>query len=417
MKFSTRLPLMLLFAILSAEGCDVYGQVISRAEYFFDTDPGPGYGTPLPVPAPAEEVDFTTSISTAGLQPGYHILFIRTRSSDDHWSLYEQREFVIEASSLQTAEYFFDLDPGVGNGIPLTVSAGQLSFSRSIATTGLSDGEHVLFIRTKLADQWSLAEPMSFYIKTKIVEAEYFIDNDPGLDNGNPIAISRIADEINVTATIGVGNLSSGVHNLFVRTKDVFGNWSLYEVQNFTVDPALPVELVDLQALVTEDQDVLLTWKTLSENVSHYFSAMHSQDGKVFSEFTRIEAAGESRIPRNYSAVDNHPNGGNNYYQLKMVDLDGQTSLSKIVVARIEKAGRAEIYPNPVRDQWIIDFSRDDDKGERIVDLVDMNGSKKFSVTTNQRVLHLTRDGLPSGTYLLKITAGRQSKFYKISFE
>src|SRR5687767_10171544 len=72
------------------------GQTISRAEYFFDTDPGLGNGTTLAVPFPSDNVVFTPAISTSGLDPGYHVLFIRTKSSDGLWSLYEHQQFIIE---------------------------------------------------------------------------------------------------------------------------------------------------------------------------------------------------------------------------------------------------------------------------------------------------------------------------------
>lgn len=393
----------------------LHGQNISGAEYFFDSDPGVGNGTPINIIAPSGEVTFPATISTTGLEPGYHILYVRTKSSDDLWSLYEYREFIIE-SPIQQAEYFFDEDPGVGNGTALAVLPGAQSITSTIPTTGLDDGEHLLFLRTRQAGQWSLSEPIAFYIQTRIVEAEYFIDTDPGLGNGISIAVGSPSDEVNITASVSVGALASGVHYLFVRTKDIFGNWSFYEGQEFTIDPALPVELKDLTATVTAEKNVAVTWSTLVEKMSDHFSVMRSEDGQSFSAFAQVAAAGESRIPRNYSAVDHHPLAGNNYYRLKMVDIDGQYSFSNIVVARLSEGIGAAIYPNPIVENWVIDFSQSEKTETRSVDLFDLNGRKKISFITNEKIIQMNRDGISSGIYVLKVTSADGTTTYKINF-
>src|SRR5688572_12841799 len=139
-------------------------QDIVRAEYFFDVDPGHGNGTPLTVPAAGSLVSFTASISTTGLDPGYHVLFVRTKSLGGPWSLYEPREFTIEGS-ITEAEYFFDDDPGIGNGTAMTVStpADLAALTAAIPTTGLQPGYHLLFVRTRTTGgPWSLYDPREF---------------------------------------------------------------------------------------------------------------------------------------------------------------------------------------------------------------------------------------------------------------
>jgi hypothetical protein len=114
-------------------------QNINEAEYFFDTDPGVGNGFPLTVGTAADSVSFTGSINTTGLATGQHFLFIRTRNTNGIWSLYEHQSFYIK-NSIVKAEYFFDTDPGVGNGtnIPVTATLDSLTFTSTISTTGLT---------------------------------------------------------------------------------------------------------------------------------------------------------------------------------------------------------------------------------------------------------------------------------------
>lgn len=67
--------------------------------------------------------------------------------------------FCCMAQSITSTEYFFNTDPGVGSGIALAVNtnSGQLIQSYSISTSGLSEGFHSLYIRTKNDDgNWSL---------------------------------------------------------------------------------------------------------------------------------------------------------------------------------------------------------------------------------------------------------------------
>ena len=165
-------------------------QTISRAEYFFDTDPGQGNGTAITIVA-SDPITFTPTISTVGLKPGYHLLYLRTRSSSGKWSLFEPQEFLIDGGR---SEYFFDTDPGPGNGFPLPAVPFNGSITPTIPTDDLEDGVHFLFIRTRHDDKtWSLSDPQLFYIRTRIVLAEYFIDKDLGFGNGTP---SRMAAEM-----------------------------------------------------------------------------------------------------------------------------------------------------------------------------------------------------------------------------
>ncbi len=146
-------------------------QNIVAAEYFFDTDPGPGNGTAITVPSPADSVNLNVALSTSGfaLAPGAHKVYVRSRDANGKWSLYEGQSFSV-AISLVAAEYFFDTDPGIGNGIPLAipVAGDSVNFSAALPTAGLgflNGSIHKVFLRTKdNAGKWSVYEGQSFGI-------------------------------------------------------------------------------------------------------------------------------------------------------------------------------------------------------------------------------------------------------------
>jgi hypothetical protein len=110
----------LLFALLPTFS---WGQQITRLEYFFDTDPGFGNGTPVQVtPAPSWIISTSVQIS-----PHYPMdsttLYIRARDDSSRWGHTLQRPFYKLTVSPPTygidlLEYFFNSDPGPGNGTP-----------------------------------------------------------------------------------------------------------------------------------------------------------------------------------------------------------------------------------------------------------------------------------------------------------
>jgi hypothetical protein len=395
----------IIAGILLFSGCHVFGQNITEAEYFFDTDPGVGNGTAIGF-GPGDPVTFTSTVTTTGLAGGHHLLFVRTKGADDVWSLYEPQGFYIQPT-IVAAEYFFDADPGIGLATPLTITPGvnPLTFSNTISTSSVMPGHHVLFIRTKteLGD-WSMYEPQGFYIRVPVVTAEWFVDTDPGVGNGTAIAISSPTDLVSFSTTITPGAFPDGDHFLFIRTKDVFGTWSCYEPQMFTVDAALPIELADFRATVTADYRVQLDWTTFTEMNNHFFSAEHSTDGEVFREIAHVKGAGDSRLTRKYSTTHQSPSKGFNYYRLRQVDFDGKFSFSNVLAVQLDKVDNPLVYPNPVTNEWYIDLANTEPGEGRLIEVWDVTGKKWLSLKTEgEKLITLARTEMRHGVYILKI--------------
>jgi Secretion system C-terminal sorting domain len=146
------------------------------------------------------------------------------------------------AQNITAAEFFVDTDPGVGNGTPVAVAPGTtVSFNAVVPTISLANGFHFVVIRTKdAAGNWGLMESRGFYISTSttnvgnITGAEFFLDTDPGVGNGTPVSVSPGAN-VSFTIVVPTTSLSNGFHFLAIRTKDVDGNWGLYENRGFYI--------------------------------------------------------------------------------------------------------------------------------------------------------------------------------------
>jgi hypothetical protein len=225
-------------------------QNLVTGEYFFDTDPGVGNGIPMSFAAD-DTIDIFTDLSISGLSAGFHRAFIRIKDETGLWSLFEGRPFYIQpasiftpSSSLSSAEYFFDDDPGPGNGISV-----QLNVSDTVDTVfeiplaGLEEGFHMVCVRTQDIDgSWSIATCRVFYIKPTyelpipgpVSGMEYFFNNDPGPGNGTPVTASE-SDTLDLTFNADPSALNEGVNYLFVRVRDTSGTWSFYQRDTFRI--------------------------------------------------------------------------------------------------------------------------------------------------------------------------------------
>jgi len=241
-----RLVVSAILTLMLSMSMEAYAQNLTKAEYFFDTDPGQGNGTNLPV-TPGASLNFTSSISVAGLPAGFHILGLRVKQGGGIWSLFEARGFYISTASPNTtniskAEYYFDTDPGQGNGTPISVSTGaNVNFVFPVPTTSLTAGFHFLAIRVRdISGHWSVLEGRGFFITTSttnvanIAAAEYFYDTDPGNGAGVPIPVTT-GPTINFTVPLPVGGLTPGFHFLGVRVKALGGRWGIFEGRGFYV--------------------------------------------------------------------------------------------------------------------------------------------------------------------------------------
>jgi subtilase family serine protease len=224
------------------------GTAFSRLEYFFDTDPGVGNGTSLNInsaPGTAfDEASFNGSIPIpANMVKGWHQLYVRFLDANGGWGIYEAKPFYVvdNGSELDRLEYFFDTDPGVGNGNSLDFqSSGTLSsfFNGNLNTAGLSAGSHIVYARAKHKNgSWSNVEAKSFYVKPVIDAAEWFVDTDPGVRNGTPIAITPGNPMASFAGDITLpGCLNLGAHKLYVRARTSDGLWGIHEVKDFTIN-------------------------------------------------------------------------------------------------------------------------------------------------------------------------------------
>lgn len=230
-----------------------FSSSLSRAEYFFDTDPGNGNGVSVPFLA-APNFILPLTIPTSTLTPGFHTLHFRTRDDKGRWSIAHVQSFyivgnsIVSSSTIRKAEYFFDTDPGQGNGTTLSIIPGTSQANTfAIPVAGLSDGFHSLNIRYRddqAPNRWSHVFQQTFYI-TKLVSTknldriEYFVDVDPGFGSGTAVSFVG-APTLNQTFALDLSGVPAGSHTMNIRVKDSDGYWSEITSAPFLISSCTP---------------------------------------------------------------------------------------------------------------------------------------------------------------------------------
>ncbi len=261
MRKSSLIMLLWLLGIVSLKA-----QSISKAEYFFDTDPGVSKGTALTV-TPSGAISATYAISTGSLSPGMHKLFVRFGFSTGEWGPAEGDIFYIDAHpidtglTIQSLEYFYDRDPAPGKGTSVAVTpSGNISTNISLPTTVLSNGWHNAYVRSRYSNgEYGFFTGTSFVIKNDdlifnggIVKLEYYIDGKNGKPAGTgffgngynvniPFSPVKV-DSVTVSDSDVLDSSLTGAHTITVQAKNSFGTWSKDSTVAFTIKSNAGIE-------------------------------------------------------------------------------------------------------------------------------------------------------------------------------
>ena len=181
-----------------------------------------------------------------------------------------------------------------------------------------------------------------------------------------------------------------------------------------TTGSVLPVTLTSFTAATVNNKTVKLDWVTSSERNSDYFDVQRSHDGKEWNVVQQLKGAGNAVLQKRYTAMDETPEAGVNYYRLNQVDFDGKNEYS-VVRSVILESDEAEIYcyPNPVYDWIHINAPKSDGLQVSILDGMGLNmESKVVEISKQGSTISLNVSPLPRGVYLIKIGTTAK-KFYK----
>jgi hypothetical protein len=191
----------------------------------------------------------------------------------------------------------------------------------------------------------------------------------------------------------------------------------------------LPVELVSFTASV-RNNTVNLNWETATEVDNYGFEIERKDKNSTWTKIGFIEGHSTSNSPKYYSFSDN-PTGSSKYsYRLKQIDNDGKFEYSGIVEVDLSGMLPKDIeiknFPNPFFTGSLSGNSETNiniklpETAETTVELYNSTGEKIFTIYKGKldvgTTLSLKVDGsnLPSGVYLINVSAGKYRKTHKI---
>lgn len=189
----------------------------------------------------------------------------------------------------------------------------------------------------------------------------------------------------------------------FISVSATSDRWT--QVDNFDLALFLPVELTTFSGHI-ENQKVILSWTTASELNNSYFTIDRSRDGNVFETLLTAKGAGTSTQEISYSADDDHPFAGADYYRLSQTDYNGGTIYFKTIEVENEAVRtKLELIPNPTNG--LVNFLNVEPAAPAQISVSDVSGRLIKTYFQIPKVLDLS--SLPSGIYLVTIQQQSQS--------
>ena len=224
------------------------------------------------------------------------------------------------------------------------------------------------------------------------------------------IVVADVAATATSGNTIKVNGLANPATFGYTTTPDVANNQTDLAGSQ-TITGSLPLTLLSFTASTANAQAVKLQWATTSEINTKHFEVEWSGNGQQFTNIASLPAAGNSSQTLQYNYLHSQPVRGNNFYRLKMVDIDGRFTYSPVIVINSAAASSSvKIFPNPVTD--ILQLSIQSEKRETIVyKLYSADGkfiaSKKAELMKGSNLLSWNIQHLIPGNYFLSATGNR----------
>jgi hypothetical protein len=172
---------------------------------------------------------------------------------------------------------------------------------------------------------------------------------------------------------------------------------------------ALPVELTSFtgwnQGTVNR-----LQWVTASELNTSKFVVEKSITQGVWTVIGEKTAAGNSSASLTYDFTDNNPVDGNNYYRLKVVDLDGSFSYSNIINIPVSETvvnNFTRVYPNPTGGLLNVEIQSTEPFDTKII-VYDVLGKKledkASSLNKGINTIQFNFSQLANGSYVIQFS-------------
>jgi len=238
------------------------------------------------------------------------------------------------------------------------------------------------------------------------VSGNHTTTDDPATQSGNSLPAGAASWNAPMDAT-------DTVFDYPVTVAGIYKYWCIphqpFMAASFTASTALPVTLSSFAVSGSKGKAVI-SWKTMTEANTDYFSVRRSSNGSSYTEIAKIPAAGNSNAEKSYTFTDPVTNSNQYfYYNIAIVDKDGRQEFSATKVFKADGAVNKlilSISPNPVSGQEHLMMTFNAGKeGKMQVNVINPQGQMilKTQLQAYQGVNmgHVHLGNLPPGNYTL----------------
>nr|WP_162143089.1 phospholipase D-like domain-containing protein [Pedobacter glucosidilyticus] len=266
------------------------------------------------------------------------------------------------------------------------------------------------------------------YIIQYSINGGTFLDVSPTIAFSNTFAGGISQDPIDISGIAALQNIE-GAKNIKFRIYSwgytstggsfAFGlsetsSDDVFTIAGTAVSTSLPVVLNKFE-VVKQATQVNLNWSTSSEKNNSHFKILKSSDAKNWILLSTIQGQGTKDGISIYNYTDINPEIGNNYYQLKQVDFNGDATLSEIKVVNYGLlTNELKAYADDVK---VIAFINQQEVDEGYLSIFDISGKQllsekvKLSSGLNKIILPIN---LVKGVYVLRLDKLQEN--YTIKF-
>lgn len=186
-----------------------------------------------------------------------------------------------------------------------------------------------------------------------------------------------------------------------ITKADIGGAFLNGEVEDYKialVSTPLPVTLISLTASKSTE-GIGLTWKTAQEKDFSHFEVEKSTDARQFRKIGTVIGANTGL----YYFNDNAPAEGNNYYRLKMVDLDGSSAISRVLQVNYEANPTYLHIENPTKGGQFQVITNASSPNFELYNSLGGKVEVKHSGAPADQTYTMKVKGQPSGLYILRM--------------
>ena len=116
-----------------------------------------------------------------------------------------------------------------------------------------------------------------------------------------------------------------------------------------------------------------------------------------------------------YSFIDHSPAADTNFYRLKLVDINGSFSYSKIIKIKFATGPSIEIYPNIIKEGIPFTIETKGITGKLYIRITSLNGqTEKRETSIGSNAVSIETAGLKAGIYIVSVISRTNESHHEI---